>query len=216
MSGVEFLDDTGANLPGEEELTGGGGLPRWLGWLGGAAVLVLIVTLVVSAGSSSRPDPSATPSGTATTTRFQFDEHRFDQPQVSYHDLSACPAGVLCSRLDHVPDSLVAAVRERVPRVRLGRVLNVEFVRRGDFGLAVWYRHLHFRTRELQVELIVQQPTDDASDNEKTYVLGAAQVRQIERVLLGRTVIVRVEGTGELPSLTQLRSLAADLRLVAL
>lgn len=214
MSGVEFLDDTGAELPGEEELTGGGGLPRWLGWLGGAALVALVLTLVVSAGSSSRPDATAT--ATATTTQFQFDEHRFDQPQVSYHDLSACPAGVLCSRLDHVPDSLVAAVRERVPRVRLGRVLNVEFVRRGDFGLAVWYRHLHFRTRQLQVELVVQQPTDDAADNEKTYVLGGAQVRLIERVLLGRTVIVRVEGTGALPSLMQLRALAADLRLVAL
>jgi hypothetical protein len=214
VSGVEFLDDTGAELPGEEELTGGGGLPRWLGWLGGAALVALVLTLVVSAGSSSRPDATAT--ATATTTQFQFDEHRFDQPQVSYHDLSACPAGVLCSRLDHVPDSLVAAVRERVPRVRLGRVLNVEFVRRGDFGLAVWYRHLHFRTRQLQVELVVQQPTDDAADNEKTYVLGGAQVRLIERVLLGRTVIVRVEGTGALPSLMQLRALAADLRLVAL
>lgn len=214
MSGVEFLDDTGAELPGEEELTGGGGLPRWLGWLGGAALVAVVLTLLVSAGSSSRPDATAT--ATATTTQFQFDEHRFDQPQVSYHDLSACPAGVLCSRLDHVPDSLVAAVRERVPRVRLGRVLNVEFVRRGDFGLAVWYRHLHFRTRQLQVELVVQQPTDDAADNEKTYVLGGAQVRLIERVLLGRTVIVRVEGTGALPSLMQLRALAADLRLVAL
>jgi hypothetical protein len=214
VSGVEFLDDTGAELPGEEELTGGGGLPRWLGWLGGAALVALVLTLLVSAGSSSRPDATAT--ATATTTQFQFDEHRFDQPQVSYHDLSACPAGVLCSRLDHVPDSLVAAVRERVPRVRLGRVLNVEFVRRGDFGLAVWYRHLHFRTRQLQVELVVQQPTDDAADNEKTYVLGGAQVRLIERVLLGRTVIVRVEGTGALPSLMQLRALAADLRLVAL
>jgi hypothetical protein len=214
VSGVEFLDDTGAELPGEEELTGGGGLPRWLGWLGGAALVAVVLTLLVSAGSSSRPDATAT--ATATTTQFQFDEHRFDQPQVSYHDLSACPAGVLCSRLDHVPDSLVAAVRERVPRVRLGRVLNVEFVRRGDFGLAVWYRHLHFRTRQLQVELVVQQPTDDAADNEKTYVLGGAQVRLIERVLLGRTVIVRVEGTGALPSLMQLRALAADLRLVAL
>ncbi|MGN6608550.1 MAG: hypothetical protein ACTHMS_16265 [Jatrophihabitans sp.] len=213
MGRVEFLDDAGSDLPVEEELTGG--LPRGLGWLFGVGALVLVVVLsIVATHDGSKPKRREAifiaPSPSVTTS----DDHRFDQPLVDPARVDACPKLVLCSRLDHVSDNFVAAVREALPAARPTRALNVEFVRKGDFGLSVWYRKADFVAGARKLTVIVQQVTPDDQTHEDAYTIGRERLRRVERVLPGRTVIVIVSGGGRFPSFQQMEALAFDLRLI--
>lgn len=215
MPDVEFLDDAGALVPDEEELAVGrswarAGVVLWL-----VAGVSVVVALAVTIGRTA-PDPTPPPRSSAVAVPIDLPRRDVMGPEADpvQGDRDSCPKRVLCSTVQDLPNPTLRALAHWLPNYQIDGVRSIHYVSPVQNRNVVWFRDIAVFVGKARVVVLVLQPrTGDQDSTEVAEIRGLRSVR-IQRTFADRTVVVRLTG-GEGPSVTQLRRLAADVRLLA-